>query len=552
VRPLDPRLLKYATAARWFLSLGAFLGLAQTLVIVAFAWLLTRVVTLAIDGRPLEQLLGTIAALAGVIALRAVLGWLLETAASRGASVVKAQLRTQVLERLAARGPDWVADRQSARLATTITSGLDALDNYFARYLPQLLLTGIATPLLVAVMLFTDPASGITVIIVLPLIPVFMILIGRATQVVQGQQWDALQRLGTGFLDIVGGLGTLKIFGRERRQVARLRGITEDYRVRTMKVLRVSFLSGFVLELAASLSVALIAVSVGLRLVDGSLALSIGLFVLLLAPEAFLPIRQVGAQFHAAADGLAAAGEVFDILDGDTAGRAATPPAETSIPAATAMSADGVLRVRSLTIRRGPRVVVDALNADFLPGDLSVISGPSGAGKSTLLGAVLGVVAFDGQITLGDRVVHSGTVRPSLSWSGQRPGLLKGSVEANVTLGEASVDTALLSRSLAWAGIDDLDPATRLGVNGEGLSGGQAQRVSAARAIYRAQVRGCEIVIFDEPSSALDAAAEAQLLRGLRHLADEGRIVIVVSHREAILAAADHVVVLQEGARVYA
>ena len=552
MRPLDPRLLKYATAARWFLSLGAFLGLAQTLVIVAFAWLLTRVVTLAIDGRPLEQLLGTIAALAGVIALRAVLGWLLETAASRGASVVKAQLRTQVLERLAARGPDWVADRQSARLATTITSGLDALDNYFARYLPQLLLTGIATPLLVAVMLFTDPASGITVIIVLPLIPVFMILIGRATQVVQGQQWDALQRLGTGFLDIVGGLGTLKIFGRERRQVARLRGITEDYRVRTMKVLRVSFLSGFVLELAASLSVALIAVSVGLRLVDGSLALSIGLFVLLLAPEAFLPIRQVGAQFHAAADGLAAAGEVFDILDGDTAGRAATPPAETSIPAATAMSADGVLRVRSLTIRRGPRVVVDALNADFLPGDLSVISGPSGAGKSTLLGAVLGVVAFDGQITLGDRVVHSGTVRPSLSWSGQRPGLLKGSVEANVTLGEASVDTALLSRSLAWAGIDDLDPATRLGVNGEGLSGGQAQRVSAARAIYRAQVRGCEIVIFDEPSSALDAAAEAQLLRGLRHLADEGRIVIVVSHREAILAAADHVVVLQEGARVYA
>jgi len=552
VRPLDPRLVKYTTAARWFLGLGALLGFAQTLVVIAFAWLLTRVITLAIGGHPLEDLLGTLALLAGVIVLRAVLGWLLETAASRGAALVKTQLRAQVLDRLAARGSGWVADKQSARLATTITSGLDALDNYFARYLPQLLLTAIATPILVAVMLWNDPASGITVIIVLPLIPVFMVLIGKATQAVQKQQWEALQRLGTGFLDVVGGLGTLKIFGRERRQFARLRSITEDYRARTVKVLRVSFLSGFVLELAASLSVALIAVSVGLRLVDGSLSLSVGLFVLLLAPEAFLPLRQVGAQFHAAAEGLAAAGDVFDILDDEAAGgpRPPTADAEVRVGPSGAAAFDGTLRLRSLTVLRGSRVVVDAVNADFRAGELSVISGPSGTGKSTLLAAVLGTLPFQGEILLGDRAVESGGVRSWLSWSGQQPGLLRGTVQANVSLGEVSVDTALLARSLADAGMAELDPSILLGVNGEGLSGGQAQRVSAARAIYRARLHDCEVVLFDEPSSALDAAAERRLVHGLRQLAAEGRVVIVVSHREPVLAAADHVVVLTEGAHV--
>ncbi|HZK59297.1 MAG TPA: ABC transporter transmembrane domain-containing protein, partial [Cryobacterium sp.] len=317
MRPLDPRLLRYAAGARRFLLLGALLGLAQTLAIVGFAWLLSRSIVLALEGRSLGELAGTISELAGVIVLRAALVWLLEVAARRGAASVKSQLRARLLARIAEHGPGWLAGRHSARVATVATSGLDALDGYFARYLPQLLLSAIATPVLVVVMLWQDLPSGITVIVVLPLIPVFMVLIGRATQAVQRQQWDALHRLGAGFLDVVGGLGTLKIFGREQRQFTRLRTITEEYRTRTMAVLRISFLSGFVLELAASLSVALVAVSIGLRLVDGSLALGVGLFVLLLAPEAFLPVRQVGTQFHAAADGLAAAEEVFAILDDD-------------------------------------------------------------------------------------------------------------------------------------------------------------------------------------------------------------------------------------------
>lgn len=557
MRPLDPRLLTHASAARWFLLVGAVLGLAQTLTVVAFAWFLSQSITLAVGGSSLESLASTVAALAAVVILRAVLVWLLEVAANRGAAAVKSQLRTAVLARLAERGPDWLAGQQSARVATVVTSGLDALDNYFARYLPQLLLTAIATPILVLVMLWQDPASGITVIIVLPLIPVFMILIGQATLVVQRQQWDALQRLSAGFLDVVGGLATLKIFGRDRRQTARLSSLTDEYRGRTMKVLRVSFLSGFALELAGSLSVALIAVSIGLRLVDGSLLLGVGLFVLLLAPEAFLPIRQVGAQFHAAADGLAAAEEVFAILDDDVQPGRHKQPGQ-SVPAGPAGQSAAAaptgppttLSLDAVTIRRGDAAIIDRVSADFAAGELSVLGGPSGVGKSTLIGALQGFVPYDGRILLGLATVSTDDDRDWLAWAGQRPGLFSGTVSSNVALGASVTDDALVRTALGWAGAGDLDPALLLGVNGAGLSGGQSQRVAAARAMYRCVARDCAVLVLDEPSSALDADAEEALIGGLRTLAGQGRVVIVVSHRPAFVAAADYVVHLNEVAHV--
>jgi ATP-binding cassette subfamily C protein CydD len=550
MRPLDPRLLKHATAARWFLGVGAVLGLAQTLAVVAFAWLLSQSITLAVSGEPLDRLSGTVAALAGVVVVRAVLVWLLEVAASRGAAAVKSQLRTAVLERLAKRGPDWLAGQQDARITTVITGGLDALDNYFARYLPQLLLTAIATPILVLLMFWQDPASGITVLIVLPIIPVFMILIGQATQAVQRAQWDALQRLSAGFLDVVGGLATLKIFGRDRRQAARLTDLTEEYRGRTMKVLRVSFLSGFVLELAGSLSVALIAVSIGIRLVDGSLLLGVGLFVLLLAPEAFLPLRQVGVQFHAAADGLAAAEDVFAILE-DEATDTASRPAPAALPAVPAHQAGpATLRFDQVTVRRGESTVIEGFSQDFGAGRLSVLAGPSGAGKSTLVGALQGYVPFDGTLWLGGAPIANGDGRDWLAWSGQRPGLFSGSIAANVTLGATQPDAALVGTALAFAGAPDLDQGLLLGVNGAGVSGGQAQRVAAARAIYRCLSLDAAVLVLDEPSSALDGDAEGALISGLLTLAGQGRIVIVVSHRPAFLDAADTVVRLSEVAHV--
>ena len=554
MRPFDPRLLRYASAARWFLSVGALLGLAQTVTVIAFSWLLSQSITLALTGASQDSLAFTTAALAGVIVVRAALVWLLEVAATRGAAQVKSQLRRQVLDRVAERGPDWLSGRASVGVSTLATQGLDALDNYFARYLPQLLLAAISTPLLILVMLWQDLPSGITVIVVLPFIPVFMVLIGQATQSVQRQQWESLQRLSTGFLDLVGGLGTLKIYGRERRQFARVRTITEDYRGRTMKVLRVSFLSGFVLELAASLSVALVAVSIGLRLVDGSLALGVGLFVLLLAPEAFLPVRQVGAQFHAAADGLAAAEEVFAILDDGAGPRAVATPAASTAPSGARTGAGpadtGVLRFEQVTIQRGTDAPVHDFSAVFRPGELTVVVGPSGAGKSTLVAALQGFIPFDGRILLNGVEQTPGTPRPWLAWAGQRPGLFQGTIADNLALGDASVDRDTVARSLECAGAGDLEPATILGIAGEGLSGGQAQRVAAARAIYRAESHDCAVVVLDEPSSALDEAAEASLVAGLRRLTTEGRIVIVVSHRPALRDAADQIVALNEVAHV--
>jgi ATP-binding cassette subfamily C protein CydD len=565
--PIDPRLLRYASASRWFLLAGGVVGFLQTVSIIAAAWFATALIVGVIDGRSVEQLAPHLGAFAGVVAARALLVWLLDLLAARGAARVKSQLRVRVVAALGELGPAWLAGRNSARVTTVVAQGLDALDGYFARYLPQLILTAVATPVIVLVLLMHDLSTGIVVIVTLPLIPLFMVLIGWATQAVQRRQWSALTRLASGFLDVVDGLSTLTIFGRQHRQVQRIDRVTEEYRSRTMAVLRVTFVSGFVLELAGSLSVALVAVSVGLRLVSGDLALTVGLFVLLLTPEAYLPLRQVGAQFHAAADGVAAADEVFEILDaaaavrvaasavpGPVGGVAHTDSAAVSMtsghalpepgPSARGLSTRG-LSVRGLTVRYGDRTVVDALSADFAPGRVTAVAGPSGAGKSSLIAAVLGLVPSEGAVTFDGRPIEPAAARRIVAWAGQRPSLTAGSVADNVALGSGAVDAEALREALRLAAAGHIDPALELGVGGAGLSGGQAQRVALARAYYRAIRLSCPVVILDEPSSALDRATELELIAGFERLAATGVAVVVVSHRAAIIEAADGVLELR-------
>jgi ATP-binding cassette subfamily C protein CydD len=570
--PIDPRLLRYASASRWFLLAGGVVGLLQTVSIIAAAWFATALIVGVIDGRSVEQLAPHLGAFAGVVAARALLVWLLDLLAARGAARVKSQLRVRVVAALGELGPAWLAGRNSARVTTVVAQGLDALDGYFARYLPQLILTAVATPVIVLVLLMHDLSTGIVVIVTLPLIPLFMVLIGWATQAVQRRQWSALTRLASGFLDVVDGLSTLTIFGRQHRQVQRIDRVTEEYRSRTMAVLRVTFVSGFVLELAGSLSVALVAVSVGLRLVSGDLALTVGLFVLLLTPEAYLPLRQVGAQFHAAADGVAAADEVFEILDaaaavrvaasavpGPVGGVAHTDSAAVSVtsghalpepgPSMRGLSARGLssrgLSVRGLTVRYGDRTVVDALSADFAPGRVTAVTGPSGAGKSSLVAAVLGLVPSEGAVTFDGRPIEPAAARRIVAWAGQRPSLTAGSVADNVALGSGAVDAETLREALRLAAAGHIDPALELGVGGAGLSGGQAQRVALARAYYRAIRLSCPVVILDEPSSALDRATELELIAGFERLAATGVAVVVVSHRAVIIEAADSVLELR-------
>ena len=337
-KPVDPRLLRYASASRGFFIAIAAISLAQTAVIVAFAWLLTRAIVGAIDGMPASDLTATLVALAAVVVARAVLLWARESVAARAAARVQTQLRTRLVAAIGELGPEWLGGRNSAALAVTAGRGLDALEAYFGRYLPQLVQTVIATPLIVIVMWSQDWISGLTVLLTIPLIPLFMVLIGMATRSVQQRQWKTLQRLAARFADTVQGLSTLKVFGRQHRAAASIEQVTADYRRETMKVLRISFLSGFALEFLASISVAIIAVSIGFRLIDGSLALAVGLFVLLLAPEAYLPLRQVGVQFHAAAEGVAATDDVFDVLDAARSRQDRPAPVELA-PAAVASRA---------------------------------------------------------------------------------------------------------------------------------------------------------------------------------------------------------------------
>lgn len=549
MKPLDPRLLRFAGAARTVFALGALLGVVRTAAIIAWSWFLAQ--ALASVAIPVfEGLWGAAGAgrvaegvyaqsslpwlAAGALAaavVRALSTWGMDVVAARGAVKVKTQLRAAALDALDGRSPEATSAVADAKLATVLGRGLDALDGYFSGYVPQFILAVVATPILVATVLFSDMLSGITVLIVFPVIPLFMVLIGLATQSVQGKQWDQLQRLSASFLDVVEGLPTLKIFRREQRQAARIAAETEEYRSRTMKVLRVTFLSGFVLDLAGTFSIALVAVTVGTRLVAGEFPLALGLFVLLVLPEVFVPIRQVGAAFHDSTEGLAASADVFAFIEGEDPG--AQPRAADSEQRGTALGQGPGLVVSEVELARGDRVVAGPLDLEVSPGEFVALAGPSGAGKTSLLAAVLGFLE-----------PAAGTISVSgpVSWAGQQPGLVQGSILDNVALGSPDPDPELARVALDRLGLASLPLERELGALGSGLSGGQAQRVSLARALYRASEVGAAVLLLDEPSSALDAGNERLVIDAAKAEAAAGRAVLVVSHRPALLNAADRIV----------
>lgn len=539
MKPLDPRLLRLSRTARGFIVAAAGTGVLRTLATIAIAWGIAAAVTLGVDavhdGSVPAAFTPALALLAGAFVVRAVAAWATDDLAARAAAKVKSELRATVLARAAERGPSWLAERSSAGFATTLGPGLDALDAYFGRYLPQLALTAIATPMFLVAIGLGDLTSGIVILCALPVIPVFMILIGLATQALQRKQSDALAKLGGAFTEAVEGLATLKVFGRARRQVGRIGAVTDEYRKGTLGVLRLSFVSGFALELAASLSVALVAVSIGIRLVDGSLGLGAAMFVLVLAPEAFAPIRQVGADFHAAQDGVEASTAVLDVLDD----RTPVPARPVAAPASTDLVLEGV------TVRR-PDVVIGPLDLRAAPGTIVVLAGPSGSGKSSVIAAIRGVLAHDGTVTVPGPAGRTSAERTT--WADQRPRLVRGTIAENVAL-SATPDDRDVRTALGAAGLG-LDPGLPVGSGGSGLSGGQAQRVAVARALYRVQREATPLVLLDEPTSALDADAEAHVVEALRRLAADGAVVVVASHRPAVVDAGDVRVDVRSGGSV--
>jgi ATP-binding cassette subfamily C protein CydD/ATP-binding cassette subfamily C protein CydCD len=507
---------------------------------VAQATLLANAVTAVfLDGAGLTRLGPAVALLAAVFAARALVAWAQEVAAVRAATAAKSQLRTRLLAATAAVGP---GDAGGGGLATLATRGLDALDAYFARYLPQLVLAALFPLIVLARLLPADPVAAATVALTLPLIPVFMVLVGLHTEAANRRQFRLLSRLSHHFLDVVAGLPTLKSFGRATAQVSTIRRVGTEYRRLTMRTLRTAFLSSLVLELLATLSVALVAVGIGLRLVSGRLDLATALLVLILAPEAYLPLRQVGANYHASAEGLAAAEEAFAAIDAAPAGTVTGGTAPVPDLSTVDIRFAGV-RVE-YPDRGGPAL---ELTATLRPGEIVALTGPSGSGKSTALALLLGLVRpAAGEVLVGGVPLSTMDIdawRRHIAWVPQRPWINAASVAENIRLGDPDADDAAVRRAARDAGaegfIDALPDgfATRLGDDGAGVSAGQRQRIALARAF----LRDAPLVLLDEPTANLDADTAAEVTAGVRRLA-AGRTVLVAAHRPELIAIADRAV----------
>ncbi|WP_432016097.1 thiol reductant ABC exporter subunit CydD [Streptomyces hydrogenans] len=540
MKPIDPRLLRYARATRFFLVAVVVLGLAGAALVIAQAMLIAEIVVGAFQkGLSVSDLTTPLLLLAGVAVARGLVSWLTELAAHRASAAVKSELRGRLLDRATALGPGWLGGQRTGSLIALATRGVDALDDYFARYLPQLGLA-VVVPLAVLARIVTeDWVSAAIIVVTLPLIPVFMILIGWYTQARMDRQWKLLSRLSGHFLDVVAGLPTLKVFGRAKAQAASIRAITADYRRATMRTLRIAFLSSFALELLSTLSVALVAVTIGMRLVHGTLDLYTGLVILVLAPEAYLPLRQVGAQFHAAAEGLAAAEEIFEVLETPVRGGGTR-----------AVPADARLELDRVTVRHPGRAEpsLDAASLTVEPGETVALVGPSGAGKSTLLDVVLGFTEPEtgGAVRVGGvdlAELDLAAWRERIAWVPQRPYLFAGTIAENVRLARPEAGDDQVRAALREAGADSFvdalpeGAATVLGEDGAGLSAGQRQRLALARAFLADR----PLLLLDEPTAALDGETEAGIVDAVRRLA-HGRTVLLVVHRPALLAVADRVV----------
>ena len=472
-----------------------------------------------------------------VFVARAALSWLNETVAHRSAASVKSQLRRDVLTARMSRPRDSAAS--SASMVNVVTSGLDDLDGYFAKYLPQLGLAATVPFLVGGAILLTDWQSAIIVAFTLPLIPVFMALVGWTTEAATAKSFAVADRLANHFADLIEGLPTLQAFARARAQRRGVELGEEKYRAATMRVLYVSFLSAFALELLATLSGAVVAVTVGFRLVFGDIGLEAALFVLVLAPEAFLPVRQVGVHFHDSADGVAAADAAFGLIDAGAvvSGTMPVPPD---------------LRIRFEDVAytypgAGSPALAD-FDLDIDPGEVVAIRGTSGGGKSTALALLMGFLNADaGRVSVGGtdvRDLDPMAWRRKLAWVAQEPGMRNGTVADNVLLGHPGASTADVDDALRDAGAD-FGADKSVGDDGEGLSAGERRRVALARALLRIRLGGARLLVLDEPTAGLDSSTEQAAVRAVRA---SGAGAVIVTHRVAVMSAADRVVELGDGA----
>ena len=549
---MDPRLIRRATATRHYLVGAVAVGLVGTVALVAQAVLLGTVVEEVLIGHTgLAPTAPLLVGLAAAFAVRSVSAWAGEVAAHRTSSRVTSTLRRQLLVQAVGLGPAWLAGERTGELTASATQGVDALDAYFARYLPTAVLAALTPLVLLAWIAADDWFSAVVLLVTAAVIPLFMILLGMEATRSATRQWDRLSGLAATFYDLLQGLPTLRAFGRADDGRATLERANRELRDETMSTLKVAFLSSLALETLASVGTALVALFLGLRLLHGTLGVGTALSVLVLAPEVYLPLRRVGAEFHASAPGRAAAGRILDVLDAaDRAdadldrhdGRPLPDPATHAV------------RLDDVTVRFDGRTlpVLDGVDLALEPGVHVAVAGESGSGKSTLLSVLLGFTTPDrGDVRVGDVRLEGSTLRDwraRVAWVPQRPALVRGTIEDNLRLGNPGATGAEVARAVRRSGLDGLVArlpyglATPVGEGGLTLSAGERQRIALGRAV----LRDVPVVLLDEPTAHLDADREDSL-RDLLTPWLEGRTVVMAAHRGGLVGRVDRTLTLVSG-----
>lgn len=540
------RLFDLALAKRGCLFVIALASLIKTIVIIVQMYALALCVRAVFLGRMgIKDIAFWLMVLSGSVFLRAMTHWVTARAGDELSSGVCTALRERLLEKMFVIGPVRLRQERSGDLIAAHTSGVDKLDGFYAGMVVAAVQMAVVPLFIVLAVLFVDWPTGLLFLATGPLIPLLMALTGSSAGAKMRGQWRSLRRMSAHFLDTVQGLETLKIFGREKSAAHQIRKISKLFRVNTMRVLQVAFLSGMVLELAASLSTAVIAVEVGVRLIKGWMTFERGLFLLLLAPEFYMPFRDFGAQHHAGMESAEAAVQVFHVLDGP----------EDIVDEKSAKMFSGTprrLQAMNLSFSYDNRPVLENINIQVWPGRITAIVGASGSGKTTLLNLFAGFLPDkEGAILIShspSQTIAPGACRESIAYATQFPHLFSGTIEENIAMGLKGARREDIVKAARLALADDFIERfpqgyeTRLDEGGMNLSGGQRQRIALARAF----IKGAPVLLLDEPANALDEELENKLMRSLRDLLT-GKIILMAAHRPQSIRQADHIYVLDRG-----